>query len=388
MSVIDFKEIPQANKGAGTQDTFELFCRDFLMTLGFQIIQHPSRGADGGKDMLVLEVLSSVVENKYRKWLVSCKHTAHSKRGVSARDEGDFYDRVRENDCDGFLGLYSHLPTSGLSEKIQKRKKDIDCIIYDGAFIEKTILCNPKAKQLFPRYFPESFKKYIALPKDRRLAKASINPHTLTTEDIFDTIKAAVIVVEIEKIINRFDSGEWKNVQAAFSEIYAFSENLHIKVRETVIDYLQDISTMTRSSMPTSIAFQLNQLTTGFLPGISQQISAGEIFLIEQAIDIGFNLSYYSLRYLNRLKIAAEGLLLVKYIYLLCKGTGLTEQIETIANEYKMLEDTVKKSHWHETEKKFAQELLNSFKADLDTSSLRLPEFSAILYQQYSKEPD
>jgi len=39
--ILDFKEIPQANKGGGLQDTFELFTRDFLQLLGYRIIESP-----------------------------------------------------------------------------------------------------------------------------------------------------------------------------------------------------------------------------------------------------------------------------------------------------------------------------------------------------------
>jgi hypothetical protein len=53
--LLDFKEIPKANEGSGLQDTFELFGRDFLEDIGYQIIQEPDRGADGRKDLIVGE---------------------------------------------------------------------------------------------------------------------------------------------------------------------------------------------------------------------------------------------------------------------------------------------------------------------------------------------
>lgn len=46
--IIDFKEIPQANKGGGNQDSFELFAQDFFEYLGYEIVEQPFRGADGG----------------------------------------------------------------------------------------------------------------------------------------------------------------------------------------------------------------------------------------------------------------------------------------------------------------------------------------------------
>ncbi|MEG7414448.1 hypothetical protein V6E00_06255 [Serratia marcescens] len=52
MPVLDFKEIPEAHKATGLQDTFELFSRDFLGFLGYKIISDPDRGADGGADII------------------------------------------------------------------------------------------------------------------------------------------------------------------------------------------------------------------------------------------------------------------------------------------------------------------------------------------------
>ncbi|HIB5266505.1 TPA: hypothetical protein ACWW8T_001809 [Escherichia coli] len=55
MPVLDFKEIPEAHKATGLQDTFELFSRDFLAFLGYKIISDPDRGADGGVDIIAEE---------------------------------------------------------------------------------------------------------------------------------------------------------------------------------------------------------------------------------------------------------------------------------------------------------------------------------------------
>ena len=64
MPVIDFTEIPQANVGGGSQDTFELFARDFLAASGYSIEEDPSRGTDRGKDLLVSETLTGIVQPK------------------------------------------------------------------------------------------------------------------------------------------------------------------------------------------------------------------------------------------------------------------------------------------------------------------------------------
>ena len=53
MSILDFREIPEAGKGGGDQDQFELFARECLEVIGYNTIDGPDRGADGGRDLVV-----------------------------------------------------------------------------------------------------------------------------------------------------------------------------------------------------------------------------------------------------------------------------------------------------------------------------------------------
>ena len=107
MGLLDFKEIPEAGKSSGQQDTFELFARELLSAMGFKIIQGPARGPDGGKDLIIEESRSGVIGTTQVKWLVSCKHFAHSGRSVRPEDEKNVLERVNAANCNGFLGFYS-----------------------------------------------------------------------------------------------------------------------------------------------------------------------------------------------------------------------------------------------------------------------------------------
>jgi len=159
--ILDFKEIPQANLGGGLQDTFELFTRDFLEEIGFEILQHPDRGADGKKDLIVGETLQGVIGKSNLKWVVSCKHFAHSGKSVSQDDEPDIYDRVKSHDCNGFIGFYSTLPASSLSVKLEGLKKDVQYQVFDRERIEKKLLDSPNGIKLAKRYFPSSIERFI-----------------------------------------------------------------------------------------------------------------------------------------------------------------------------------------------------------------------------------
>lgn len=168
--ILDFKEIPQANKVNGLQDAFELFSRDFLEILGYEILQNPDRGADGKKDLIIRESRIGVSGVTQIKWLVSCKHFAHSGKSVSDIDEPNITDRLKVHDCHGFLGFYSTLPATSLNNNFEGLKKTIEIQSFDRGRIEKFLFESPKGLKLASRYFPVSFKKFsIENPKPAKL---------------------------------------------------------------------------------------------------------------------------------------------------------------------------------------------------------------------------
>jgi hypothetical protein len=130
---IDFTEIEAGNKGGKNQDDFELFARDFLESVGYEIIEGPSRGPDGKKDLIVSsKSVPGVTSDSRTIWLVSCKHHAHSGKGVSDVDEPDISDRVKRHKCHGFLGFYSTIPTPNLTNKLGSYKDQFPSTIYEG----------------------------------------------------------------------------------------------------------------------------------------------------------------------------------------------------------------------------------------------------------------
>lgn len=196
--VIDFKEIPPANIGDGYQDTFEMFARDFLRALGYHIEEGPGRGADRGKDLLVLESLSGVLSNASRRWLVSCKHFAHSGKAVGAQ-ETDIYDRVRQFECRGFMAFYSTLPTSTLNEKLSSvASKGIDIEVLDRTTIEHLLLSDERLQDVMARYFPRSRKAKQRLEMEHSYQqKILVIDHELKSK-----VEEAVVRRDARSLIN------------------------------------------------------------------------------------------------------------------------------------------------------------------------------------------
>ncbi len=164
MSALNFKEIPQAGLATGEQDEFELFARDFFAYLGYKIISEPDRGQDGGKDILVQESRIGIGGETKLLWLVSCKHFAHSNSGkskaVGVDDEINVSDRINSNRCDGFIGFYSTIASSGLTQKLQglleNNRKESQ--IFNRGNIEYFLFKAPEGLQIARRYFPKSMQ--------------------------------------------------------------------------------------------------------------------------------------------------------------------------------------------------------------------------------------
>jgi hypothetical protein len=162
MSVIDFKEIPEAHVASGEQDSFELFAADFLESLGFEVVTRPGRGQDLGQDLEVIEQRTGVAGQTTIRWLVSCKHKAHSGRSVKLTDEENLVERVEGKHCHGFLGFYSTLPSSSLVERLKSLSNRFEYQIFDRGRIEKYLLAE-NSKIVAARFFPKSMDRCRAV---------------------------------------------------------------------------------------------------------------------------------------------------------------------------------------------------------------------------------
>ncbi|EHK2280456.1 restriction endonuclease [Clostridium perfringens] len=159
MGILNFNEIPAPNISNGKQDTFELFAREFFKILGFKIIIDPDRGQDGGKDLIIEEKRTGVFGDSKIKWLVSCKHKAHSGNSVLTSDEEDIIDRVIAHDCTGFIGFYSTIVSSPLNRKFSnlESNKNIEIQVFDNEKIESILLSKESGKNLIQCFFPKSY---------------------------------------------------------------------------------------------------------------------------------------------------------------------------------------------------------------------------------------
>ncbi|MEL0653549.1 restriction endonuclease [Pseudoalteromonas issachenkonii] len=163
---VDFREMPQGNVSNGDQDAFELFARDLLEAIGFKIIKGPARGSDDRKDLIISELREGRLGNTEVKYLVSCKHFAHTKqenKSVGNNQEPDIVGRLKNNGCTGFIGFYSTIASEALQRELKEAQRNnpadlLELQILDKAKIVDFLHNNEKTMALYKRYFPSSFK--------------------------------------------------------------------------------------------------------------------------------------------------------------------------------------------------------------------------------------
>ncbi|MGN7713716.1 hypothetical protein [Agrobacterium radiobacter] len=153
--MLDFTEIPSAGSGPN-RDSFELFAREFLHHLKFQIIKGPNRGADTGADLIVEEQRKGAGGSSTIRWLVSCKHKAKSGKSVSPTDEPNILERLEGHKCHGFMGFYSTIVSTGLASTLDGLKSRCEILVFDAASIERHLAENDAMQTLAKRFFPRS----------------------------------------------------------------------------------------------------------------------------------------------------------------------------------------------------------------------------------------
>ena len=135
--MFDFKELPKD----GT--AFELLVRELLYRRGLEVYW-TGKGPDGGKDIVCIERVAGNFNTFEKRWVVQCKHNAHSGKAVSSDDVPSIVENCLANDATGYLLACSTYVSSGLSESLHgihgNGKSNISTAVWDGTKIEMELL--------------------------------------------------------------------------------------------------------------------------------------------------------------------------------------------------------------------------------------------------------
>ncbi|HDX9590529.1 TPA: restriction endonuclease [Bacillus pseudomycoides] len=150
--MLDFKELSVDG------NDFELLIRELLFEKGLDVYWS-GKGPDGGKDLLCVETLDSIITPNKRTWLVQCKHTAHSGKAVGIKDLDDIVVSCSQHNADGYLLVCSTYPSSALVDRLNginnnnnNKRYEVTTQYWDSVKIER-MLNTPKTWAIAQQFF-------------------------------------------------------------------------------------------------------------------------------------------------------------------------------------------------------------------------------------------
>lgn len=167
-ALLDFTELPKDG------EALELLVREMVLMLGYRA-RWSGRGPDSGRDLILEEPGDPALGSKIRKWIISCKHTAHADRGngrsVNGEDigtDGGIIDTLAQHQGDGYLLVCSTQPSSSLVNRLEQieRNRGIHTYIWDGVELER-MLATPKGWSIAQRFMPQSTASWKIFATDK-----------------------------------------------------------------------------------------------------------------------------------------------------------------------------------------------------------------------------
>lgn len=151
--MLDFKEIDKNG------DDFELLIRELLYNKGLEVYWS-GKGPDGGKDLLCIERYQSHFKWFTRRWLVQCKHNAHSGKAVGVSELGGIENSCGLYNADGYFLVCSTFPSATVVSTLDgiERNGKITTAFWDCRALERQLLV-PENWSIVNMFFPDSVKR-------------------------------------------------------------------------------------------------------------------------------------------------------------------------------------------------------------------------------------
>jgi hypothetical protein len=150
--MLNFQELPPDG-----QD-FELLVREIMFREGFHV-EWSGRGADGGRDLVCTESRRTILGTTSTRWLVQCKHFAHSGKSVGIGDLDDIVSSAAQHKCSGYLLACSTVPSSGVVQRLEaisaNQELRLTTNFWDAVQIER-MLATPLMWRIAQRFFPKT----------------------------------------------------------------------------------------------------------------------------------------------------------------------------------------------------------------------------------------
>lgn len=217
-----------------------------------------------------------------------------------------------------------------------------------------------------------NLKLYEGNSQTKAIEKQGRELRQLSEEDFFRITKTACIIIELEKIKEKFYNIGWDKRDKVLAQLLKYSSHTTVRLFEEILFFLSSIVSITRSGMNSDIAYTIELLIFHYFPYFEKGKEGKEYEdIVFQCINIGDNLFYDSAIYLNDFKVGVKGLQILKWMYWKGKRKGLENIMNKVRESYKDLEFALNRPERDDLET--AKEILEVFREDLDNSGLEYP---------------
>ncbi len=319
-------------------EDFELLCRDVLESIGAKIVSEPTRGPDQKKDLIIEVESQDPLGNKSTlKYLVQCKHKAHSGKSVYENEIGDFRSACLVHKTHGYFLITSTIASTTVATNLnaENERGHLKTIIWDGRKLEEKIESSPKSAQITATY---NLKERIDITYDelKRILLGEYHlPFTFEHEVLENDLKGLIFKAEhlddqykkkvelsgyfctdstiddeyIDNLKNKYelDSCEFFAGESNKANVTALAD-LYERLQNYRDTYYQECLWKTLSFSPinptmirmiessiTSMPYKPQEVTNYWLTRlINEDVNQVDIFIIMQACQAAVNLKIYS----------------------------------------------------------------------------------------------
>ncbi|MGQ3014186.1 MAG: HNH endonuclease [Flavobacteriales bacterium] len=230
--------------------------------------------------------------------------------------------------------------------------------------------------------YRDQLYKQIEQERKQAIGYFSTNVPQLSSEDLLVATKNALIILELEKIKERYYNADWSVRKDIINELGIYVNQSNSRIAFEVFSFLDMVTISTRDRMPLSVIQAVHSKVLSFYPyTFESDEEANE--LRTQIIYMGFNIAYDASIYLKDYKAVMYGLNLIKFAH---KRAGKNNVIiDRKVNEiYNDLEQTLQRPERNDLVQML--ELTRAFRDDLKNSSLTFPVLPEHLMDILNKE--
>lgn len=251
-----------------------------------------------------------------------------------------------------------------------------------------TIKGNLSKKLTKPTLLKYREEHYRNIENERRAKSKSFDKplieSNLTEEKLLEISKNALIIIELEKIKERYFKAEWKEKSEILSELHKYAHHTNIRLAFEVLQFLSMAANQTRSGMPEQNALGIYSTLSDFIPHFDAEEQIHFVELGKESIDIAFSITYDSFIYLRKLSVAIWGLTIVNEIYLIAKQCNNFEIKALIKEFYSNIHLSLNRPERDDL--KSACILVKAFETNLEENSLSTPVLPREIYLMIQNE--